>query len=285
MTAGYVWLLWFLSMLFSDVYRMDIVDTQGSIIHAINRSDVNWAASIRDYDHEWSYDREDWGSSYEICKHLTKRELDECVGEAFTEKAFRFQKNGRVILWIHLGFSLAAILYIFNRSPLKTVIVFLALTVILSLWALPIYTSTLKNRDPSRIKMKRCADGGHLTGIEALAWCAAFASVAIIAFSIPGILYGVVISALAFLGFSIGVVVCMIKFHKSRGKFSECQSDFHEREVFVLTLVAIPHYMVTGALALVVAGYILYICCCTDSDSSTDSVTVIYRVRYVFRVS
>ena len=284
LTAGYVLLICFMSILFNNMYLMDIKSTQRSIQTLYNETgEVPLEIGIIGYGGDsWLYRRQDWGRYFEPCQDLPENKLHSCIGNAFYSTSNEFIRKSRLLNLCQIGFSCCFILYLVNPRPLKTIGVFLGMVIFMSLWVLPIYMSALKTRSPSKIGLEKCTDGWYATLVLAFAWCTVAAMLAISIFGAFDRVTGAVVASLAFVLFNILVVVYMVKLLKDRG--SRSCGPFHEREMEILPMVAIPQYIITGIVALAVLAMIC-MCLCSGGDTEkAESVMVIYRVTYIVRM-
>ena len=283
MTAGYVLLICFMSVLFSNMYMMDIESTQSRIQREYNETgEVMLGRSVGRFD-TWEFHKEDWGPYYEPCQSISGTKLHHCIGDAFDSKSREFSRKYKLVGYCHLGFACCFILYLVNPKPLKTIGVFVVMFVLMSLWVLPIYMSALKTRSPSKIALDECVKDPYVTMILAFAWCTAITSIAIIAFSIFEKMHGAVVASIGFVAFDIALVVYMYKLSKD-GDIGNC-GPFHNREMEVLPLLGVPQYIVTGIVGLAAVA-MLCMCLCSGGDTEkAQSVMVIYRVEYIIRAS
>ena len=257
-SAGVILPFVVMSFMFGGLYYRDIVATQNIVINGSMPLVKHYKTP--DGKREWGYNLTDWGTFYKECPQANP---EYCIRSTFKLKAKEWQKKARKILWIYIGMSAASLLFFYTEKKRLAAVYFVSVTIVLSMWALPVYASAVKTRMPSRMGMENCLDQGHFKMLLIFAWLTAFAAVAVLAFSICQVLILAIIPAVLAVAFCVTVVVFWFKLRHSA---TRCLYPAWYTEVDILEKLAYPQFAVCLCLAFL-AAYAIFASCNDYSEA------------------
>ena len=153
--------------------------------------------------------------------------------------------------------SAVSLLFFYTKCIRLTIVYFVSITIILSMWALPVYATAIKTRMPSKMGVENCFDPYNYKMLLIFGWLTAFCALAVLAFSICRVLVLAVIPAVLYVAFNLAVVVY---WWKLRRDVPRCTFPFWWHESYTLDKLAMPQFAVAAFLAIMVVWAICALC-------------------------
>ena len=292
-TAGVTMFLTLFSLLFNLNYYWATTGSIRDMRDNMQFGDFLWDSSISSGTREFSYTLADWGYWYSSCNETSEDAQQECMAALFKSEADDVLVTAFAIWVYSLTATLFFVFFFINPKPRRTLVILVLLSVFVALFGLPVYSSTLWNRNVTRILLDiNLGDSDLFIQVIAFSWTTSltfFAGWALIAFCKS---WWATLPWLMAAALEIANVVAITKI-SSRMDFKTYMEEMAalQSEWKTLTMVAIPHFILFAIVVLLFVGGFCYWCCkngiCHDHDYPTSAgerdayVVVFVRVTRV----
>ena len=262
-TAGVAMFVSLFSLLFNVSYYLSATGSLRQMQNGMLSEDFMWQSDISSGSRQFVYTLKDWGYWYESCNETSDDLQKECMSFLFKREAHDDSVVAFVVFIYSITATLFFVMFLINPKPVRTIVILLLLSVIVSLLGLPVYSATLWNRNLSRLLLEIQMDGAdYFVQVIAFSWTTTllfFAGWALIVRCKSG---WATVPWLMAAALEIANVVAITKASsRIASKTAIAEMAALQAEWTTLTRGAIPHFILVALVVLLFFGGLCYWCC------------------------
>lgn len=276
-TAGLAIFLSVLSIIFNVSYSIESIGALRDMEEKISGDTIEWEVLLRSPTNPsvmFQYNLTDWGKWFSDCNDtiaISNLTIEECIGPHFAEQCSQFTLPATAAMFFScIGGSLSITFFV-NPKPLRTLGVLLILSGVALLFALPIYSSVILSRGLAIVYLEICETTSKFSLTVVFAWLTTILIVIgwmLVARFGKGWL-GLLLLLAGFL--ELGTIANFSGI-TTRGNISPS----FQRQMAILTLTAVPHFLIWAALLIMLVIGCLYAC---FSESDDGYVVVFVKTK------